>query len=78
MVTGPSVVRLWWPEPSVSVSALELDCLAERRLDPTDRRSIVFALTTVGRVFVDDLGALMTEASADLDRLPAGSQAAME
>jgi DNA-binding MarR family transcriptional regulator len=49
-----------------ALDRLELGGLAKRSVDPADRRSIVVALTTVDRVFVEDLGALMKAASANL------------
>jgi DNA-binding MarR family transcriptional regulator len=51
---------------SRAIDRLELDDLVERRVDPTDKRGIVVAHTTAGRVFMTKLRALMESASKGL------------
>jgi DNA-binding MarR family transcriptional regulator len=59
-----------------ALDRLELDDLAKRRPDPTDRRSIVVAHTTAGRVFMTELRALMKSASKECGLLLAAPQTA--
>jgi DNA-binding MarR family transcriptional regulator len=77
---GPHTVRglaerLDVAKPAISraLNRLELDDLVERRVDPTDRRSIVVAHTAAGRVFMAELRALMKAASQEYGLLLAAA-----
>ena len=51
---------------SRAIDRLELDDLAKRRPDPTNRRSIVVVRTIAGSAFMGELRALMKSASKGL------------
>jgi DNA-binding MarR family transcriptional regulator len=80
---GPHTVRSLATQLDVDKSAitraldrLELEGLAQRRVDPTDRRSIVVVRTIAGSAFVEELRALMKSASKECDLSLAASQTA--